>query len=453
MVRVRRSFVGVLALALVQCEGDGGGGSGESGSDGGASGTAADASSSESGPADPCGNGMVEGDEACDDGNDVNGDGCNVDCRASQEVLWADAIDGGVGDDCAEGVETDADGNIVAVGFVTVEGGFSDIWVHKRNGDGGELWTQTSNGPASGDDRARGLAIDESGAIVVTGYVQGPPEEGTNLWIRMYYGDGSLVWTQVVDGTGFDDGGFDVLALPGGGFVVVGEIGKEGNDTDAWIRRIDGGGEEVWTVTHAGDAGTFDSARGVARLASGAIVVAGWQTTMAAGREAWVRALDESGAELWTSTHNAGSSSGNQANAVDVAPDGTVVVTGSQREGQASTDIWTQAYAGDGSESWGDVFMSLDDQPDTGRGVATGSDGTAAVVGSFLEDGATQMRLQKYAAGGGVQWSQAFSGVTKPQAEGYGVATDPADSIVIAGCQFDPAVDDSLDVVLAKLTP
>jgi cysteine-rich repeat protein len=444
-----------VVLALAQCKDGGGGGGGEGGSDTTSSGTAADESSSESGAPTPCGNGAMDDGEECDDGNDVNGDGCNVDCKASQQVVWADAIDGGVGDDCAEGVETDAEGNIVAVGFVAVEGGSSDIWVHKRNGDGGEIWTQTSNGPASGNDRARGIAIDHAGSIVVTGYVQGPPEEGTNLWIRMYYADGSVAWTQVVDPMGFDDSGYDVVALAGGdGFVVAGEVGNEGNDTDAWIRKVDAtSGEEVWTVTNVGDAGTFDSARGVGVTSSGTLVVAGWQTTMAAGREAWVRGLDAEGAELWTKTFNAGSSSGNQGNAVDLVPDDTAIVTGSQREGQASTDIWTQAYDAAGNETWGAVFGSLDDQPDTGRAVAAGSDGTAAIVGSFIEDGFTKMRLQKYDAAGMLQWSQAFTGVTQMEAEGYGVATDPADQLAIVGCEFDPLVDGSADTVIAKMTP
>jgi hypothetical protein len=193
----------------------------------------------------------------------------------------------------------------------------------------------------------------------------------------------------------------------------------------------------------------------VGLTSSGTLVVGGWQTTQAAGREAWVRGLDGDGVELWTQTFNAGSSSGNQANAVDVAEGDTAVVTGSQREGQASTDIWTQAYDAAGAASWSDVFGSLDDQPDTGRGVATGSDGTAAIVGSFIEDGVTKMRLEKYAAGGMLQWSQAFSGVTLPAAEGYGVATDPMNYLVISGCEFDPdpMATTDLNIVLAKMTP
>jgi cysteine-rich repeat protein len=35
-----------------------------------------------------CGNGSVEGGEDCDDGNDVDGDGCDSDCTWSCERNW-----------------------------------------------------------------------------------------------------------------------------------------------------------------------------------------------------------------------------------------------------------------------------------------------------------------------------------------------------------------------------
>ncbi len=45
---------------------------------------------SESGaPSPACGDGLVDPGEKCDDGNGANGDGCNVDCRASGELLWS----------------------------------------------------------------------------------------------------------------------------------------------------------------------------------------------------------------------------------------------------------------------------------------------------------------------------------------------------------------------------
>jgi cysteine-rich repeat protein len=40
------------------------------------------------GPAEECGNGSVDGGEDCDDGNDVDGDGCDTDCTWSCERNW-----------------------------------------------------------------------------------------------------------------------------------------------------------------------------------------------------------------------------------------------------------------------------------------------------------------------------------------------------------------------------
>lgn len=40
-----------------------------------------------------CGDGRVDRGERCDDGNDVDGDGCNVDCRRSGRVRWTRVLD------------------------------------------------------------------------------------------------------------------------------------------------------------------------------------------------------------------------------------------------------------------------------------------------------------------------------------------------------------------------
>ena len=42
-----------------------------------------------------CGDGQLGADEVCDDGNPVDGDGCNVDCQPSGRLLWSDSYAGG----------------------------------------------------------------------------------------------------------------------------------------------------------------------------------------------------------------------------------------------------------------------------------------------------------------------------------------------------------------------
>src|SRR5260221_9028378 len=51
-----------------------------------------------------CGNGIVEGDEACDDGNTVSGDGCRGDCHICGDGI-VDQVEG-----CDDGNTNPADG-------------------------------------------------------------------------------------------------------------------------------------------------------------------------------------------------------------------------------------------------------------------------------------------------------------------------------------------------------
>src|SRR5689334_141080 len=65
-----------------------------------------------------CGNGRIDGDEVCDDGNTVTGDGCNADCQPGGQEIWTVILDGGAQDrDEAHRVAVDADDDIYVTGF------------------------------------------------------------------------------------------------------------------------------------------------------------------------------------------------------------------------------------------------------------------------------------------------------------------------------------------------
>ena len=66
-----------------------------------------------------CGNGAVEGDEECDDGNDVDSDGCNADCTLPDD----DDDGGGGGDDDDDGPGANSGDLIGGCGCRTGGGG------------------------------------------------------------------------------------------------------------------------------------------------------------------------------------------------------------------------------------------------------------------------------------------------------------------------------------------
>lgn len=339
---------GVLVVAS-SCGDDGSAGgteteTGTSASTGGASGSGS--SADETGdPNDPCGNGVIDGFEACDDGNRINGDGCNADCTPSGTLRWAVTFDGMAGVDCAEGVDADSQGNVIAAGFVTTAMAGEDLWIRKLDLDGNPLWTAGGD-EAFGDDRYRAVAVSGDDSIYAVGFVTAEsPLEGRNVLVRKLDAEGGELWTETYGNPSdeSDDQAYAVVATADGGVVVAGEEVLSPMDSDVWVRKYDGGGVEQWTVTYAGAADALDSGRGVTELPGGDVVVSGWETQADGGRAIWVRRLSPAGAEVWTQTFNAGSPNGNIGNAVAARSDDTAVATGSQRVASEDTDLWVAA--------------------------------------------------------------------------------------------------------------
>jgi len=60
-------------------------------------------------PGPTCGDGVVDHDEVCDDGNTVSGDGCSADCK-SDETCGNGIVDVAAGETCDDGNTVGGDG-------------------------------------------------------------------------------------------------------------------------------------------------------------------------------------------------------------------------------------------------------------------------------------------------------------------------------------------------------
>lgn len=85
------------AAAAAACGGGGGGGPGDGGTDDGGStdGRPTDSNGGETDSGTPpvCGDGTVEGDEQCDDGNTMDGDGCDASCMVEPTAFRATSME------------------------------------------------------------------------------------------------------------------------------------------------------------------------------------------------------------------------------------------------------------------------------------------------------------------------------------------------------------------------
>jgi hypothetical protein len=347
---------------------------------------------------------------------------------------------------------------VIAAGYADSGSTGTDIWIRKHDPTGAELWISLVNGPASGEDFARAVAVGPDNTIVVAGFVTGDAVSGREIWVSKLDPSGGEVWTDTVAGpyeTG-DDSAYAVTVLDDGSVIVGGELTLTSQDNDLWVRKYDAGGNEQWTYTHAGDGLALDSARGLSGTADGDVYVTGWDTASDGGRRIWTAKLaGANGAETWAQTYTGGAVNGNTGFGVGTLSDSSLAVTGQQRTGSSTVDAWTRSYDANGGEGWTDVFSGLTGGADIGHGIGIGSDDTVTIVGTFLNSGdTTNIFVRKLDAAGSEQWTEAIAGDTKTEADGWAVAIDPTnDHIVVAGCQADPGDVASGDVYILKYTP
>jgi uncharacterized delta-60 repeat protein len=392
------------------------GSSAESGDDTGAESGEAE-SSSESGTLDPlCGNGELDDGEACDDGNDIDGDGCNIDCvESGTTLLTLTYDDSSHGSDVGRGVAVAPDGDFVVVGSVERAdlGQGLDGWIRKYTEDGDVVWTDTYNNANANDhDVFYGVDVAEDGAIAVAGYeIRADVGQSHNVLVRTYDADGNVDWTSTYNsstandtdlahGVGFDSDG-NVYA---GGYVARFDIEENRN---IWVSKYDPTGANEWMTTYNNPDDGQDRCREFRTDSAGNSVCAGYEyrADLEEGFNHLIVKLSPDGDVLWTHAHHGANSTSDTLWAVAISDDGDIIGAGAEtREdlGQGA-NIWVRRLDADGNELWTrtqDGPASMDDVADAavidGAGnvivvgnVSTGVDDRAAWVRKFDPDGDT----------------------------------------------------------------
>ncbi len=280
-------------------------------------------------------------------------------------VQWAVTL-GTSGNDSAKAVAVDESGNVYVGG--TTEGDLgdpigntsTDAFVAKLNNSGERQWLKQLHSvalPSAGYDFLRGLAVDPSGNVVVSGYTDGSlfatfQGGASELFIAKFDAGGDLAWGYQA-GTGLIADAAAVALDASGNVFATGyaQGGLDGNaDTgnqDAFVTKLSPAGIRQWT-TQFGTSGTeFMSA--IALDANGDILVAGRTDSSIGGQlnagrfDALVAKIGPSGQLLWTSL--IGSAADDIPTGIAVDASGDMVVAG-HTFGNLSTFV--NAGGGDG---------------------------------------------------------------------------------------------------------
>lgn len=289
-----------------------------------------------------CGDGVVTDGETCDDGNVSSSDGCNASCQI--EPGWSCAGTRSVCDTiCGDGIVT---------GSETCDDESACPGTCERT-----LWSRRYGDNAL--QQTTGLAVDPTGAAVITGFYQGTldfgggplPSSGTSdVFIAKLDAAGQQVWSRRAGGAG-DDRAWAVATDPAGNIVVTGSFSDtidfgggplvSSGSWDVFVVKFDAAGHHLWSKRF-GDSAQQEG-HSVAIDASGNVVIAGmfWGTidfgdgpmASTGSDDMFVAKLDADGNHVWSKRFGVpagqyGSVTGQDATSVAVSGSGDVLVTG-----------------------------------------------------------------------------------------------------------------------------
>lgn len=394
-----------------------------------------------------CGDEQVTGEELCDDGNSIDGDGCDSDCQPSGRLRWATVLDfrSGPGDAATAVAPLDGgDGGFVVVGHTRAlsNPAAQDRTFATVTATGEIGLTQTFDGlgdnetPESTDD-ALHVAAWPDGGFVVVGHAHveasmGVAESAEYPVVTRYTSDGVEVWSLAL--ANVIRGRANAVVVDDMGFVWVG--GSQG--TAAWLRKFNGNtGDILRTITPALDGSTCNECDRVVALAAVPQVGIAVAATLRGANDddVWVAQVDYPGNEVWSDTYDTGGP--DTAIGVGVDETGSVIVLGS-----STASAFVRKYAPNG-----DLAAQIDNPTGAASiptGFAVAPDGGFATTLSSSVGGETNIIVQRHGPDGSVIWATPWGDdALRETALGHALALTSAGEVAVVGQIHDPVANDS----------
>lgn len=183
----------------------------------------------------------------------------------SGNKLWEVYTDGEY-DLNSEGLDiaVTANGNVYAVGYVTVSGSNTDIAVLKINSEGVVQWIKPIGGEQ--EDKAWGIVVDTDDAAYITGYITDGSYPDCYT-AKLNSEDGNIEWEDNFNGGGNHvDKAWGIVVDTDGAVYITGESTDANMNVDYVTIKYSVTGSRVWTRFYDGTANNVDEASAIGIL-------------------------------------------------------------------------------------------------------------------------------------------------------------------------------------------
>ncbi len=350
--------------------------------------------------------------------------------------LWTNLYSGvASGDDRAKAIAVDSNGNVFVTGNSAATNGQPDYATVEYSGAGAPLWTNRYNGPGNGEDWVEAVATDSSGNVFVTGRSMGSGT-GSDYATIKYSAGGTPLWTNRYNGPLNDaDYALDLAVDGNGNVLVTGASYGSGSGPDYATIKYSGTGVPLWTNRYNGTGNGLDEAFAVAADASGNVVVTGASIGSNGFEDYATIKYSGAGVPLWTNRYNGSANDVNEASAVGVDGSGNVFVTGRSWNG-SSYDYATVRYSSSGVLLWARRYdgagAGAGDEADA---LAVDGDGDVVVTGTSFSPGANDYVTIKYSGAGVALWTNNIPGIANSNYR-PAIAVDAHGNVFVTGWAF-----------------
>lgn len=362
----------------------------------------AESSSSGEPPLPVCGNAVIEGDEECDEGEDVPCDACLPDCRLAAVVRWSATHDEhGSGDFFDSAAVDPGSGDVVAVGRTfpgpVGESADKDRLVVRYDAEGSRRWAVAA--PRPGRDDLNCVVFGPSGELIAAG-VRISDDDREELWVGRYDESGATELLAYGELEMQATHGDDCVFTTDGRLVVSGRI--DGPDMvttfEKWDRLVldDALGTPTRLMVQDIEPpldGTRDIAYRAAAGPGGSVLVGGNITINTRdASERWLAHFDASG--LFLDDYVDGGPGMGQEEIFGLAvSDGVVFAAGSEVFGDGGTEqAWVARFTLEGLQRGWQSNLGLE-PPATASDIALDANGDLLVVAELEGVGTALTKL------------------------------------------------------------
>jgi len=358
-----------------------------------------------------CPNGFVDPGEQCDDGNHMDGDGCNVDCVASGTLLWEYHA---TGKPSVYDVTVASDGNVVVGGSSRDD--LTRPWIARFNQ---ELIPEWSEGYGDRIGVMMGVAVRDDAIFAVGGIEADEGGGQRDAWVVQVDLQGGMVWEKTSE-YAQEDYATEVVIASDGNIMVSGLAVIDGAFS-LQLNQYKPSGDPVSAgnfPTNVASNQLFPLGPGI-MATTDAVVIAFFRAQAGGTPEVIVAYPPAGGEPTWV--FDVPQTNGYVLGVASIA--GDIVTTGRNLEAFVVRRVATSGTV---------VWSSEECVGQAGREVAVDSDGNIVAIGEGAAAGGRNIRLCKFSAEGGLLWGKDIDSGFGDDI-GYTVAIGPGNRIVAGG--------------------